>query len=406
MADTEWVDDTFFPLGVWGAYVDVETYWQRYADCGMRVFWNGFNTNGSAEALAAEYNMWSFYKAIDCGSRSVGTFVNDEMDMWCGGWAGTDSCGWNAWANEPADGFGSQPDGAQNGFTVTSRLVNNHSPDVGGPFYINYGKGIAYGAPLNPGHVFFTGNNPPNYDSNPAHVPFTFQMASVDAYYYGDANIASEADGWEANIPVGQIRRAINYGQQNIARQRAFSAFGFSGVPQQLIGGTLDVGAINPGGPDLPSLAVMEGAAWASIIYEARFLTWFSHAEEPGSNDFQEMLGTSTTTYANNMRSTLTGICSRIQALAPVLNTQSYEFDFGSGVDTMLKAKDGFAYIFAMQTRQSGTSSTPTFTLTGSGINGTTAEVLNESRSVNITAGSFSDNFANEYTHHIYKVAI
>ena len=38
---------------------------------------------------------------------------------------------------------------------------------------------------------------------------------------------------------------------------------------------------------------------------------------------------------------------ARITSLAAVINTQSYAWDFGPGVDTMLKAKGGSAYVFA-----------------------------------------------------------
>ncbi|MEU7003433.1 hypothetical protein [Nonomuraea sp. NPDC046570] len=38
----------------------------------------------------------------------------------------------------------------------------------------------------------------------------------------------------------------------------------------------------------------------------------------------------------------------QIHRLAPVLNTQSYAFDFGKGLETMLKGRDGVFYVFAM----------------------------------------------------------
>ena len=95
---------------------------------------------------------------------------------------------------------------------------------------------------------------------------------------------------------------------------------------------------------------------------------------------------------------------NRIKALAPVINTQSYQWSFGSGLNTMLKAKDGYAYVFSMIDGSSKPGSR-TFTLPA-GVNGKSVEVLNENRSIPVTNGAFTDTFANEYTYHIYKVAL
>jgi len=96
-------------------------------------------------------------------------------------------------------------------------------------------------------------------------------------------------------------------------------------------------------------------------------------------------------------------INAQVKALAPVLNTQSYVWDFGSGLDTMLKTHDGFAYVFAMtedaQTGQRILTLPP-------GIRGRTVEVLDENRSLPVVDGKFVDDFPQESTHHVYKVAL
>src|SRR5664279_1726048 len=75
-------------------------------------------------------------------------------------------------------------------------------------------------------------------------------------------------------------------------------------------------------------------------------------------------------------------INKRIHSLAPVINTQSYQWNFGPKLDTMLKVKDGFAYIFSMingvATSFAGERK---FTLPP-GITGSFVEVLNEGRSI------------------------
>jgi hypothetical protein len=69
----------------------------------------------------------------------------------------------------------------------------------------------------------------------------------------------------------------------------------------------------------------------------------------------------------------------------------------------MLKTFGGHAYVFASLSIGGATGS-KTFTLPPE-VTGTTVEVIGESRSIPITAGSFIDTFANEYTHHVYKIA-
>lgn len=95
----------------------------------------------------------------------------------------------------------------------------------------------------------------------------------------------------------------------------------------------------------------------------------------------------------------------QIHQLAPVLNTQSYEYSFGAGLDTMLKTYGPDAYVFAMVDGQSSPGSR-TLTLPA-GVAGRTVDVLFEDRSINAAAdGTFTDEFAAEDTYHVYKVSL
>ena len=40
------------------------------------------------------------------------------------------------------------------------------------------------------------------------------------------------------------------------------------------------------------------------------------------------------------------------------------------------------------------------------GVTGTTGEVVGENRTIPVVNGQFTDNFPNEYTHHVYKIAL
>jgi hypothetical protein len=162
--------------------------------------------------------------------------------------------------------------------------------------------------------------------------------------------------------------------------------------------------------------AQIEGAVWSAIANEARGIIYFQHngfydQGTPPAIDPNTGIAPTTEVYSlvdgpTALKTAITTLNSRVTALAPVINTQSYVFNFGAtGIDTMLKTYDGYAYIFASLGVAAATGS-KTFTLTGSGITGTTVEVLYESRSRTVTGGQFTDTFANEYSHHIYKVPV
>lgn len=99
-----------------------------------------------------------------------------------------------------------------------------------------------------------------------------------------------------------------------------------------------------------------------------------------------------------------------VESLAPVINSQSYVWNFGaSTIDTMLKTYNGYAYIFAIPGTGGGSGPTlgsKTFQLP-SGINSTTVEVVGESRNLTVNGNKqFTDTFAAEYTYHVYKISL
>lgn len=142
----------------------------------------------------------------------------------------------------------------------------------------------------------------------------------------------------------------------------------------------------------------MEGAVWSGIIHGARGIAYFQH-----NNDGQ--CGTySLVDCSQALKDKATTVHAKIRSLAPVLNTQSYQYNFNNGTDTMLKAHNGSAYIFAGIGLKQSTGS-KTFKLPA-GVNGTTVTVVGEGRTLTVSNGSFTDTFANEYTHHVYQIAL
>jgi hypothetical protein len=152
----------------------------------------------------------------------------------------------------------------------------------------------------------------------------------------------------------------------------------------------------------------LQGAVMDSIINGATGILYFNQAFAgtcAGGNIIRQAQ-TGALPCAQPQMDAMREVDQRIKALAPVINTQSYQYSFGSNLDTMLKAYNGSAYIFAMIS--GAPSSEPgkrTFTLPPALAGATSVQVLNENRTIPVVDGQFTDNFPYEYTYHIYKVS-
>jgi hypothetical protein len=143
------------------------------------------------------------------------------------------------------------------------------------------------------------------------------------------------------------------------------------------------------------SAAQIEGAAWNSIIHGASGIAYFQHNNNGICGNYSLMTCASA-------RAAVAKVNGQIQQMAPVINTQSYVWTFGTGLETSLKVYQGNAYVFAMT---DGGTGSRTFRLPA-GVEGTTVEVVGESRSLTVTNGTFTDSFATESTHHTYRITI
>lgn len=139
----------------------------------------------------------------------------------------------------------------------------------------------------------------------------------------------------------------------------------------------------------------IEGAVWDAIIHGAAGIAYFQHNNNGTCGTYSILQ------CGSALTARITAIDAQVRSLAPVINTQGYRWDFGPGLDTSLKVSGGYAYIFAMT---DGGTGKKTFTLP-KGLSGT-VEVVGENRTITPSNGSFTDSFAAEYTHHIYRIAL
>jgi hypothetical protein len=140
----------------------------------------------------------------------------------------------------------------------------------------------------------------------------------------------------------------------------------------------------------------LQGAVMNSIINEARGIVYFNQSLTgpcAGGNVFRlsqvidKYCGAEQVEAARKVN-------AYIKELAPVINTQSYDYAFGPGLDTMLKTHKGYS------------PGRRTFQLPA-GINGRSVEVLFEDRTLPVNApGRYSADFNTEYSYHIFRVKI
>jgi hypothetical protein len=295
----------------------------------------------------AQADEWT---AAEIGSTPyvVGHLASDEIDMWS-----------------------SNPVPAQQSVVNELRARND-----GRFVYANYGKGSM--------GLWW------NAESLPALTQMV-DVASDDLYFWTDPNIVDEvpqSSAWPAGAPV---RDSANYGW-TVDRMESF----------------LSPAALHPtwnfvelGHPFSESFAPtispdqMEGAVWQSIVHGSRGIVFFNHSFG-GSCQSQHVLQECGTA----MRDRVSAVTARIRSLAPVLNSQSYSWNGGSGVATMLKRVNGSWYLLAALAQQSAAGSKTLNVPVTSG----TATVVGENRTVSIVNGHIVDAFASSNVMHVYQM--
>lgn len=371
-----WSDPSFFPIALW--YGSAGTDEQVKFDKAHGINTYAQNNPGNPHALLKSNGMFSLYAASGAPStdtQQVGVLLDDEVD-------------------------GRYPD-SDGVAHLTSLDAKYGAPDRFS--YVNYTSGIVTfdRSMANSGAYLNGGFN---------------DVIGVDQYFYSNPHCDTLGLRWRtpANgtaIDRQNCRTSSSYGKM-IDLQHEVNATAGSLKPAWAF-----VEVVSPGGGKTatsgyhqPSGDQIRGAAWNSIIHGAAGIDWFSQSPDGGVNndcptgdalrDAQQGVGCAA--VKANVEA-MGKVNAQIKGFAPVLNTQSYSWTFGPGIDSALKVKDGAAYVFAM-TKDGGTGSR-TFALPR-GVSGTSVEVVGESRTLRVTNGSFVDTFAKESDLHVYRVAL
>lgn len=388
MSGTEWTTDAFFPIGYWGAYADQQFYFDRYKELDINLVWSTYNNTPTTAAQLRAAGIWNLGGELpNAGSEHVGYVVEDEVDMWGGS-------GWGEWTG--ATGFVPNvcvSGGADCGYTIMQQ-TEAAFPQDGRLRWTNIGMTI-FTYQEGAGDAYVNGMTPQG--SWPMH------LVTTDMYFYtGSGAIVVDAEN-NFGIPAVAVRRAGNYGEVLMTKLRDYD--GQQGGRKPL-GVIVELGGQIPGGEEMDADKV-EGAVWSTLIHEARCISYFSHVfADTANNPYSTNALYSSGGLYPSIQARVKKINTEVLSLAPVLNTQSYQWRGSDDIQSMLKIKDGYAYIFTMAKVAPVHSTAPRTFVLPFGISGQTAEVLFEGRSLDITQGAIHDSYALETTYHIYKVAL
>ncbi|MFV2018058.1 DUF4082 domain-containing protein [Micromonospora sp. LOL_023] len=370
-----WTDPSYFPIGVWYEGVYTQQDIDRDKGAGLNTY--VMLTDQSDVSLIRRNDMYAFIPQpfSNRGNESVGWVIGDEADMWGGPGNGT----WTG--NYPGQGpiCTSSRDGC--GLDVMKKESATVPANDQGLRYANYGKGVMFWQSDSDASKFVNGFS---------------SVVSNDIYWYTDPHVCTApAEGPAYGVNKDNCRRAANYGL-TMQRMRELDAMDGKRQP---VWAFVEVG--HPFTEDwAPTINgdQIAGAVMNSVINEARGIQYFNH-NFGGPCISQHVLREK---CGDAVRPAVTEVNKQVTSLAPVLNTQSYQWEFNNGLDTMLKAHDGSFYVFAMLGKDTATGAHSL--ALPPGVNGAQAEVLFENRTVPIGGGAIQDTFAQEFTYHIYKI--
>jgi hypothetical protein len=347
-------DTNRFPIGVW---VQDPANAARYAAAGINLYvglWEG----PTQEQFAALRNTGI---AVICHQTEFALRHPDNTNI-------------VAWMHDD-EPDNSRTRGARFGFgsPVTPEKVVEHyrlwkSNDVTRPVFLNLGQGAAWDGWYGRGR---RNNHPEDY---PRYLEGC-DIASFDIYPVNHPSREVAGNLWFVARGVERLIRWTD------GRKPVWNVIQCTRID-------------NPDRKPRPH--EVRATVWMSLIHGSRGLVYFVHQFKP---EFRE----AALLDDSEMLAAVTGINSQIARLAPVLHspslTNAVKVETSNPavpVATMVKRVDGETWLFAVAMRDGVTRAT--FSLNGIEPE-QTAEVLDESRSVDVVNGRFSDTFRSWAVH-------
>jgi hypothetical protein len=361
-------DPAFFPIAVW-----LQGSWHatELAQLGVNIYvGNNAGTDSMAVSDLTTIKKLGMYAII--GQDSVG--LADIMDAT----VASTVIGWWMSPDEPDNaqtlsggGYGPPVSPA----TLVTQYNAYKAKDPTRPVFLGLGQGVAYD------NWEGRGSNPP---AEAKYVPAS-DIIAFDIYPYnncgGDANEQVTCSQFWLN--AFGVDRLHQWSNRNQAVWTDFE--------------TTVITANTTTGPT-PTQTISE--VWLALIHSANGVIYFLDSWNPS---FRE-----DAIFADSaMVTAVTGLNAQLKLLAPELNSASIpnlvavtSSNASAPIDTMVKANGTSIYVFSAISR-AGTGA-GSFVIGGMSGNAM-AKVVGENRSVNVTGGKFSDNFAANGVH-IYQI--
>jgi hypothetical protein len=264
---------------------------------------------------------------------------------------------------------------------------DNTNP-VGGLFFNNFGKGVLFW----------------KSDSDAACLVNVPDVPSVDEYWMTDENACGSSEGGNKpgivkrpGAPIeDQCKVPVNYGW-SVQRLRSLISPAKSKPVWNFVELGRPWGEANREAISIPSI---RAAAWHSIIAGAMGIEYFAHSFQPVGNcaataDMQRSCPA--------IKTAVTNLSNEIQGLSSVLFGPRLTSGFSatSNVRALAKWSVGKFYVIAA-TAVYGGPFTGNFSI--GCVGDASATVVGENRSIPVSAGSWTDSFADMNAVHIYRI--
>jgi hypothetical protein len=350
-------DASFFPIGVWGAYDQTLANIAKDNAVGLNLYvWpadstipiSRFEQNGMYALLTSD---WYGKPGVATSRANNGYMLNDEVDM-----------------EYQRDSVG--------GRAVMQNAVNA-APKDGRALYTNYGKCVAFWEWCGDD---YTGDLVNDY----------VQLVSDDVYWFTDpwesSRYTQRAFGYGATVDKLRFLDGMD------GQRKPIWNFVEVGHPFENTAGDGTARSITP--PEL------RAAVWHSIIAGARGIIYFQHSFG-GPCMTHHALRATGTCYAG-VQTMVTSVNGQIKALAPVLNAPTVTSGTSTSptIRTLVKWHAGHFYVFAGSKENQSSTGTVSIPCAANA----TAVRLGETGTLPVTAGSFSDQFPDGNTIHIYRI--
>ena len=294
-----WSKATFFPIGV---FLAKPAHARALRQVGINTY-VGMERDGTPIATVTRTGMfvlpqrdeWSA-AAVGTNRRAVGWLVADECEM------GLNGCNGNE----------RQSLSIMQSWVAQLRALND-----GRFLYANFGNGVL--------GTFWARNTMRQFVR-------ALDTSSVDNYAYTsphNAELLADSPHWPRGAAVA---RSATYGW--LARRMRTFQDPKRIRPTWVFVETAKPYLTEPGARTITPEQI-EGAVWAAITNEARGIIYFQH------NNNEACATYSIVDCGPALRNRLASVHAKIRRLAPVINTQSYRWDFHSGADTMLSGSAG-----------------------------------------------------------------